>query len=145
MSPPVPVHAGIDEGLIASLVAQFYARVRHDDLLGPIFADHVDDWDKHLSRLRDFWSSITLMSGRYKGTPFAVHQRLPGVTAAHFDRWLSLFGETARELAPPDVAEAFIVRAERIAQSLQLGLSRLPRPATAAASEGQRINSDATP
>ncbi|HEY4123708.1 MAG TPA: hypothetical protein VGM36_03785 [Rhizomicrobium sp.] len=37
-------------------------------------------------------------------------------------RWLSMFGETARELCEPDMAALFASRAENIAKSLQLGM-----------------------
>ena len=54
----------------------------------------------------------------------AVHvvQVLP-IDAAHFDRWLALFEETAQQVCPPVAAEHFIVRARRIAQSLELGVA----------------------
>jgi hypothetical protein len=35
-----------------------------------------------------FWSSVTLMTGRYHGTPMARHAPLP-IDADHFDRWLT--------------------------------------------------------
>jgi len=47
-----------------------------------------------------------------------------------FARWLMLWGETAREILPAAVAEAFVAKAERIAESLGLALwFRMP-PAT---------------
>jgi hemoglobin len=119
-----PLHPAIDETVIATLVDRFYERVRADAVLGPIFNRVIGErWDGHLAKLKDFWSSVTMMSGRYKGTPFQAHQRIAGLTAAHFDRWLMLWRDTARDLLAPDVAAAFIDRAERIANSLQLGLS----------------------
>jgi hemoglobin len=39
-----------------------------------------------------------------------------------FDRWLTLFGETAAEIFCPVVAEEFRHKSERIAESLKLGL-----------------------
>src|SRR3546814_11010954 len=70
----------------------------------------------------DFWSSVTLVSGRYEGRPMAAHLRLKGVRPEHFDLWLRLFRQTAGEVCPGDVAAVFIVRAERIAESFQLGM-----------------------
>lgn len=117
------VAAGVTEHMIHDLVHGFYARVRADDVLGPIFNGAIDDWDHHLAKLCAFWSSVTLMTGRYKGSPMKVHAELPGVSSAHFDRWLAIFRETARELCPTDAALLFIDRAERIAQSLELGIA----------------------
>jgi hemoglobin len=109
--------------MIAELVDAFYARVRADTLLGPVFDGAVKDWSDHLGRMRDFWSSVTLMSGRYKGKPIPAHVKLADIGAAHFERWLDLFFETAREVCPPQAAAVFASRAERIAESLQLGIA----------------------
>lgn len=127
MNAPSPqaqgVAAGITEAMIRELVVRFYARVRADPSLGPIFEAAVADWDAHLDKLCDFWSSVTLMTGRYKGAPMAAHAALPGLTGAHFDRWLELFRDTARATCPPAAAALFMDRAERIAHSLELGIA----------------------
>jgi hemoglobin len=109
--------------MIHALVHAFYARVREDPSLGPIFNGAIRDWNEHLDKLCAFWSSVTLMSGRYKGTPMQAHAALPAVDARHFQRWLALFAETARMHCPPAAAALFVDRAERIAQSLQMGIA----------------------
>jgi hemoglobin len=113
---------GIDEAMISQLVRRFYAKVREDELLGPIFAAHITDWEPHLERMCAFWSSVALLTGRYHGQPMEKHLPLP-VDRQHFDRWLDLFGQTARELCPEVAAEHFIERARRIAESLELGIA----------------------
>lgn len=113
---------GIDEAMIEDLVHRFYARVREDALLGPVFEERVADWGSHLQRMCSFWSSVALMTGRYHGRPMEKHLPLP-VDAEHFDRWLALFEEVARETCPPAAAEHFIERARRIAESLELGIA----------------------
>ena len=113
---------GIDEAMIERLVHAFYADVRADALLAPIFAAIVEDWTPHLAQMCAFWSSVVLMSGRYHGRPMDKHLPLP-VDAAHFDRWLGLFEAAARRECPPAAAELFIERAHRIAESLELGLA----------------------
>ncbi len=115
--------AGVSEAMIAKLVDAFYERARSDPLLGPVFDRTLEDWSDHLGRMRDFWSSVTLMSGRYKGKPIPAHVKLPDIGAAHFNRWLELFRETAREVCSPPAAALFAERAERIADSLQLGIA----------------------
>jgi len=113
---------GLDEAMIAALVQAFYAKVRGDPILGPIFNDAIGDgWDAHLAKLCDFWSSVLLMTGRYKGAPMAVHTALPDIGPEHFARWLGLFEETAREICPEDSAALFATKAQMIASSLQLG------------------------
>ena len=118
----VMAKTGIDEALIRTLVHRFYERARQDELIGPIFNARVKDWDEHLARLCDFWSSVTLMSGRYHGQPMPVHAALP-IEPHHFDRWLELFAATAREVCSAPAAQYFIDRAQRIADSLELGIA----------------------
>lgn len=78
---------GLDRPALAALVERFYARVRADALLGPVFAGVVTDWDTHLARLTDFWCSVALREGSFHGNPMARHLPLP-IGNGHFDRWL---------------------------------------------------------
>jgi hemoglobin len=130
-----PVHAEISEDMVKTLVHAFYARIREDVVLGPIFSRVIgDNWTSHLAKMCDFWSSVMLMSGRYKGNPMIAHMRLKMVRPEHFERWLGLFQETAQEVCPPDIAALFRTRAENIARSLQLGMFfRADAPAAQAA------------
>jgi len=120
LSPGHPV--GITEEMIRALVHAFYAKAREDPTLGPIFNAEVQDWELHLAKLCDFWSSVVLMSGRYHGTPMQAHARLSRLRTEHFATWLELFRRTAAEVCPPQASALFIDRAERIAQSLQIGI-----------------------
>ncbi len=113
---------GIDEPMIERLVRSFYAKIREDTLLAPVFAARIRDWEPHLQQMCAFWSSVALMSGRYHGSPMAKHLPLP-VDATHFDRWLALFEETAREVCPGEAEAHFVERARRIAESLELGIA----------------------
>jgi hemoglobin len=108
--------------MIERLVRAFYGRVREDDVLAPIFASKIEDWESHLTKMFAFWSSVTLMSGRYHGQPMAKHLLLP-IDANHFDRWLALFERTAGDHCPPSAAEHFVRLAHRIAESLELGIA----------------------
>lgn len=45
----------ITEEQIGDLVETFYAKVRVDPEIGPIFNAIVSDWPHHLSVLKDFW------------------------------------------------------------------------------------------
>jgi hemoglobin len=120
--PRMDKRSDIDEDMIERLVRTFYGAIRDDDLVGPVFAARITDWEPHIQRLCEFWSSVALMSGRYQGQPMAKHLPLP-VDGRYFDRWLQLFERTAREVCPPAAAEYFIERARRIAQSLELGIA----------------------
>jgi hemoglobin len=114
---------GIDEAGLQRLVARFYASVRADERLGPIFERAVDDWPRHLDRLAAFWSSVMLTSGRYKGSPMAAHLRhAAALTPDLFDRWLALWQSATEAEMPPAAAAALHAAAARIARSLQLAL-----------------------
>jgi hemoglobin len=117
----------LSEEAIRQLVDKFYAKVRADVELGPIFERAIaDNWGPHLATMHGFWSSIMLTTGRYKGNPVAIHLRVDGIEPQLFRRWLALFDETCRELFEDDVADAFRAKAERIAESLKLALFYRP-------------------
>jgi hemoglobin len=117
----------ISEDGIRRLVDGFYDKVRADPQLAPIFVRAIPgDWAVHLATMRDFWSSVMLTSGRYKGNPVATHLRLEGIEPRMFDRWLELFDQTCGELFDDKVANTFRVKAVRIAESLKLALFYKP-------------------
>lgn len=113
----------VSEDEIRNLVHTFYARVRKDDLIGPIFNAKVADWPEHLANLCDFWSSVILRTGRFQGRPMRAHLLLADqIGPEHFDRWLDLFEATAHEIVPK-AASAFIQRARQIADSFEFGIA----------------------
>jgi hemoglobin len=121
-SEEIAERTGIDRAMIDRLVRTFYGKVRQDAVLAPVFNERIADWEPHLVRMGEFWSSVALMTGIYHGRPMQKHLPLP-VDARHFDRWLQLFREAAHEVCPPVAAAHFIERAERIAQSLEMGIA----------------------
>ncbi len=106
---------------ITRLIHAFYARVRDDEALGPIFDAHIDDWSLHLTRMVDFWSSILRGTDRFSGTPMPKHIALPDLNAELFQRWLKLFHKTAAEQSNQVMAEQICMMADRIARSLWMG------------------------
>jgi hemoglobin len=121
----------LDEAVLPALLARFYAKVRRDDVLSPLFNDVIRDWPEHLQRIADFWSSVMLASGRYKGNPVVIHlMHAPRITPEMFARWLALWAETTSEMLPGPVAAAIQAKAQRIAQTLKgaLQLHEAPRP-----------------
>lgn len=121
MTARLMAETGLDEAILRDLVHRFYDQVRADAMLGPIFEARIDDWEPHLERMVAFWSSVALMTGRYHGAPVPAHVTLP-VEWAHFERWLALFRETAKEVCPPAGAAHVIAAAERIARSLHMAV-----------------------
>jgi len=115
----------VTEPAIAVLVDRFYESARRDDVIGPVFNEAVEDWDDHLERLRAFWSSVMLTTGRYKGNPMAAHLKHP-IEPAFFERWLGLWQRTAAAVFAEAEAARFTEKAERIAESLKLALYYRP-------------------
>jgi hemoglobin len=83
------------------LVRRFYDQVRDHEVLGPIFNGIVEDWDKHLIHLSDFWEMILLQTGPGAGkfNPTKVHREVDSavdhrIEQAHFGNWLELWFET---------------------------------------------------
>jgi hemoglobin len=122
----------IDEEHLTALVHRFYERVRNDPALAPVFDQAISDWPHHLGKMVDFWSSVMLTSGRYKGNPMMMHLKQKAhITPELFDRWLALWAEATAEVTPPAAAAALQAKAARIAESLQLGLFFRIDPAAA--------------
>jgi hemoglobin len=110
---------GVDAEFIDRLVDTFYARIREDDLLGPIFAERIADWPPHLARMKAFWRSVLHNSGEFAGNPMLKHLAIPGLEERHFARWLELFYATLRDAETHPQATALVGgRARMIADSL---------------------------
>jgi hemoglobin len=98
------------------LVDSFYKKVKLDSLLGPVFS-HVN-WVKHLPVMYNFWCSMLLGEGSYRGTPLKSHLNL-AIERSHFDRWLKLFKETVDENFTGEKADETKMRAQAIAGVFQ--------------------------
>lgn len=117
-------YTNINEEAIEQLVHRFYESVRADEALGPIFHKAIGrdqaEWDKHLSKLCDFWSSVMLRSGRYYGNPVLKHVAFKPISPYLFERWLGLFHEKAYDIFIPEVANEFALKSSQIAESLKV-------------------------
>jgi len=84
------------------LVHTFYAKIRKDEVLGPIFNGIIEDWDHHLEHLTSFWSSQLFLERTYKGNPIEAHRKVDAFTgykieAQHFGIWLNYWVQTLDE------------------------------------------------
>ncbi|NDW07156.1 group III truncated hemoglobin [Jiella pacifica] len=123
MQTPSEQLATLNEEALRGLVRAFYAKVREDEVLGPIFEGAIGDWPAHLERLTAFWSSVILGTGRYKGNPFAAHLRhAETIDPSMFDRWLAIWHETTASRFPTEAAALLQLKADRIAESIKAGL-----------------------
>jgi hemoglobin len=117
----------LTEDKLRALVRAFYARIREDADLGPVFNEVVTGWPEHLEKLTGFWAKMMLGSGAYQGNPMQVHHRLrERLSPALFARWLALWGEVSGETLSAADAAAVQERAARMAVNLQRGCGVLP-------------------
>jgi hemoglobin len=114
-------------GDIKMLVDAFYAKVRQDELLFPVFNEIIkDNWPQHLEKMYKFWESLLLEKVTYHGNPFSHHVNLP-IGETHFERWLELFKQTIDELFVGERAEEAKMRADKIAVIFQSKLVNKPK------------------
>ena len=115
----------ITHDTISAMVEGFYDKIKSDDRLGPVFAGEIGDtdvaWASHLVKMKQFWRSVLLGEPVFKGNPMQVHARIPNLSAADFQLWLTLFQEIVSDIFQHDIAEAIFRKAERIARSLNMG------------------------
>ncbi len=115
---------GVDDAFVSRMVEEFYATIRADELLGPIFAERIEDWPEHLDRMKRFWRSILFNSGEFSGNPMLKHMAIPGLEERHFAHWLSLFYATLRKLERTPQGTGLVgERARMIADSLLTGIA----------------------
>lgn len=109
----------LTEGDVETLVHSFYAKVRTDEMLSPIFNAVIKgDWDEHLRKMCDFWSTLLLYTRKYKADPMEKHMPLP-LERTHFERWLTLFNDTIAQLFEGTTANEAKRRAANIARLMQ--------------------------
>jgi len=109
---------------IQKLVNAFYAKVRKDALLGPIFNGHIaeDQWPAHLEKLSRFWESNLFGVTGFRANPRAKHLAVDHnlhhtIEPKHFETWLQLWFQTIDQLYSGPVAE----QAKSMAMSMASG------------------------
>ncbi|TQS73429.1 group III truncated hemoglobin [Rhodobacteraceae bacterium] len=118
----------ITEDDIDRVVAAFYSRVRAHHMLGPIFADRIDDWPEHEAKIARFWKGSILHKPGYEGSPMIAHRRAGTVQPGHFPVWLGLFDDTLRQELDPIAAAGWSALAHRIGKGLKMGVEDVGRP-----------------
>ncbi|MBV9490191.1 MAG: group III truncated hemoglobin [Verrucomicrobia bacterium] len=105
------------EGL-ARLLRHFYADVRQDPLIGPIFNAQITNWSEHLAIIASFWETLLGAARTYSGPMPMMHLPL-GLQPEHFERWLFLWQANCRAQLPADAAGEMISLARHLGQRLQ--------------------------
>ncbi len=96
---------------IETLVNTFYAKIRRDNLLGPIFNKHIPEekWPEHLSKLSDFWETNLFGVSKFKGNPTLKHIIVDEnlnhtIEQTHFEQWLTIWFTTIDKLFTGELA-----------------------------------------
>jgi hemoglobin len=117
-----PTESRVTRNRIKQLVHAFYADVRADELLGPVFDGAIGaHWDAHLERMVEFWSTVMLGTRSFRGNVFGKHMALEGIEPEHFLRWITLWQLHTGRLFAPDVAHELQQTAHGIARNLFAG------------------------
>ncbi len=109
---------------ISKLVNLFYIKIRKDELLGPIFNNHIaeEHWAPHLEKLTDFWETKLFGIPKFKGNPSVKHTNVDNnlnhtIIKDHFDTWLKLWFETIDGLYEGELA----IKAKEISKNMAKG------------------------
>lgn len=94
---------------LAKLLKSFYADVRQDAVIGPIFNARIHDWAAHLEKIGDFWALQTGGPSAYSGGFGRAHLPL-GLEPVHFEHWLGLWAwNCRRQLAETEATEMIVL------------------------------------
>lgn len=111
-----------DRAAIERLVGHFYADVRADPLLGPVFEPLLHGrWDAHLVRMADFWCTTMKIERGFRGDVHNRHMALAGIAPAHLARWLALWQRSTDAWMTPPAAHRLQDVAVGIARVMHLG------------------------
>ncbi|MDE2369228.1 MAG: group III truncated hemoglobin [Burkholderiales bacterium] len=124
MNPQPPLE--LNRSSIETLVDRFYADVRADAHLGPLFDGVIGDrWPAHLVRMADFWCTVMLGSRSFRGDVMARHLALSVIDSRHYERWLALWKQHTEALFEPEAAARMQSVAFGIARMIRLARERL--------------------
>ena len=128
-TPPKPAVMHIsplpERAAVRHFVEVFYAAVREDAVLGPVFARIIADadWEHHFEVMTDFWSAVAFDGPSFRGNPMIKHAMIRDIKAEHFKRWLEIFEPVARACWSTEIADLLIFRAHQLAPALLRGVS----------------------
>lgn len=122
MPPRFPITAAE----IDAVVVDFYARVREDETLAPVFFQSIPPitsvWVDHEDKIASFWKNAILFERNYAGNPQQTHREKEAVEPEHFAVWLALFDVVLKERLTADQAASWSALAHRIGEGLRMGV-----------------------
>ncbi len=123
----------LTEAQIRLVADRFYARVRMDPHLSPIFHATIGHdtaiWEDHIARITRFWRNALLREPVYSGNPMLVHSGIAAIQPEHFAIWLAVFDDVLAESLPSGTAAMWSRTAHRIGRGLSMGIETARRRA----------------
>jgi hemoglobin len=115
--------------LVERVLVAFYARIRADERLGPVFKEIIgDDWVPHMRKIVSFWASALRLSREYRGADFmSAHLKHRTIEAAQLPIWIELFERTLDEDVPSAPKPQFMKIALAMIENLRITLDRRDR------------------
>lgn len=124
----LPPKFPITSAQIDDVVTQFYAKARTHPDLGPIFANHIQNWRPHEAKIASFWRNAIGIDRSFDGNPQSAHMAAHDIDSKHFALWLDLFDETLRDTLPAPTAKAWSTLAHRIGRALKMSIDQRDTP-----------------
>jgi hemoglobin len=124
----LPPKFAITPEQIDDVVAVFYEKVRKDQTLGPVFANHVSQWPEHEEKIAGFWRNAICHERKFDGNPQATHMAAGDIKAEHFAVWLAIFDETLTQELPAQTAASWSALAHRIGRAFKMSIESRDAP-----------------
>lgn len=112
---------------INRVVAEFYARVRRHQILGPVFKVNVEEWPSHEDKVARFWAKMILHEQNYEGNPLKAHIVAKNMHTELFEPWLDLFDSVLQDELSEYQASAWSNMVHTIGGTLRSGMERAER------------------
>ncbi len=113
---------------IKLLVDTFYDKAKNDDLIGHFFTEVMEiSIEEHLPIIYEFWNSILLNEGQYRGMLIPKHIQLDQksrLEQEHMERWQSLFFQTLDEYFSGPIADEARSRVTIMGQLMMFKIQR---------------------
>lgn len=122
----LPPRIPVTRTQIEEVVKHFYARVRMDPVLGPLFntilSNDPNIWRIREAKIANFWANAILHERSYDGNPMLVHSGISALDPDMFVNWLALFDQTLSDELPANLALQWSTLAHRIGRRLRFGV-----------------------
>ena len=116
---------------VETLVDKFYKKVLKDEVIGVFFTKVISlNWEVHIPTMYNFWESMLFGKATYNGNPMLKHMLLnkkKELKPEHFERWLSLWEQTAKENFEGEKCREAVSKAKQIGGLMELKVKQFSK------------------